>query len=103
MTRIKPVLQTLLLGAACSLLNWTVMAQEPLSKSGEPHKVAAPAKEERYGVHESGSRLVQRSRCHRGTGEAGTTAEGRGESLAGGFRHSYLRERDGRIKTITET
>jgi len=46
MTRIKPVLQALLLGAACSVLSLTVMAQEPLSKSGEPHKVAAPAKEE---------------------------------------------------------
>ena len=46
MTRIKPVLQALLLGAVYSVLSWTVMAQEPLSKSGEAHKVAAPAKEE---------------------------------------------------------
>jgi hypothetical protein len=45
MTRIKPVLQALL-GAVYSVLSWTVMAQEPLSKAGEPHKVAAPAKEE---------------------------------------------------------
>jgi small conductance mechanosensitive channel len=42
----KPVLQALLLGAVYSVLSWTVMAQEPLSRSGEPQKATAPAKEE---------------------------------------------------------
>jgi small conductance mechanosensitive channel len=42
----KPVLQALLLGAVYSVLSWTVMAQEPLSKAGEPQKATAPAKEE---------------------------------------------------------
>jgi len=46
MTRIKPVLQALLLVAVYSLLTLAAMAQEPVGKAGEPHKVAAPAKEE---------------------------------------------------------
>ena len=46
MTRIKPVLQALLVGALYSVLAWTVMAQEPLGKAGEPQKMTAPAKEE---------------------------------------------------------
>jgi hypothetical protein len=46
MTRIETVLQAVLLGAVYSLLSWTVMAQEPVSKPGDPQKVAAPAKEE---------------------------------------------------------
>ena len=45
MTRSKPVLQALLLGAVYSVLIWTVMAQEPLSKSVEAQKASAPAKE----------------------------------------------------------
>jgi len=46
MTRIKAVLQALLAGALYSVLTWTVMAQEPLGKTGEPQKLTAPAKEE---------------------------------------------------------
>lgn len=46
MTRMKPVLQGLLLCAVYSLLSWTVMAEEPLSKAGKPQKAAAPANEE---------------------------------------------------------
>jgi small conductance mechanosensitive channel len=46
MTRIKPVLQALLVGALYSVLTWTVMAQEPLGKAGEPQKMTVPAKEE---------------------------------------------------------
>ena len=42
----KPVLQALLLGAVYSVLSWTVMAQEPLGKAGEPQKATGPAKEE---------------------------------------------------------
>jgi small conductance mechanosensitive channel len=42
----KPVLQAILLGAVYSLLSWTVMAQEPVSKPGDPQKATAPAKEE---------------------------------------------------------
>jgi methionine-rich copper-binding protein CopC len=45
MTRSKPVLLALLLGAVYSILSWTVMAHEPLSKSAEAQKASATAKE----------------------------------------------------------
>jgi small conductance mechanosensitive channel len=44
--RYKLLLQAILLGAVCSMLSLTVMAQEPVVKAGEPQKLTAPAKEE---------------------------------------------------------
>ena len=42
----KLLLQAILLGAVYSMLSWTVMAQEPVGKAGEPQRLNSPAKEE---------------------------------------------------------
>ena len=71
----------------------TVLDGKPADARGATPGKRLPliaARRTRCGVHESGSRLIQRSRRHRGTGTAGTTIEGRRESLAGCFRHCCL-------------
>ena len=78
----KPVLQALLLGAVYSVLCWTVMAQEPLSKPGEPQKVAAPAREEIDTVStKAEAGLYSEAVVIEEQAETCTTTEGRGESL----------------------